>query len=179
MSLSTYLAKQICDGFIYHDKKSYEKSINSFKNLYEGLFRIEPQKAEIMATCFVTALKLHDSIEDNFKGSAKSFFNHKIWKNIYVELVKFCNVIGLDKNYAKHYTKFLRYHSAYKKNFEMHLLRAEEIIAFHVCKKMGLAKIVAPLYLAGINSHDVHKNFTWRFNKKIMSLFYSLILGGE
>lgn len=172
------LAKYICYGFMFHDKKDYNQAITNFANLYTCMFKINESDAILMGRYFVNSLKLHDSIEDNFRGSKLKFFKHKIWKKIHKELLKFCDVIDLDRDYAYYYTKFLRYHSAYQKNFEIPLLRAEEIIIFHITKDMQIAKIAAPLYVAGVNSHDVHRKFTWKLNEKIMTIFYSLVLKG-
>ncbi len=170
------MAEDIVQAYIEQDKKNYEASALHFAAVFRQLFpELPDDKIDLAARAYADALGNHDTIEEG--GHTKTDqLNHQGWNQVREDLDGMCRALGIPAAYATATTEFFRHHGVGDSNFISHMLDSDRIFTTSIIGNDKFAMILGGLYLACIRCHDIHTEYGVELGKKLMEIYYSIIL---
>jgi hypothetical protein len=102
---ATYMAEQLCKGFIYHDQREREKSVEAFAAVDSLQFaHIDDEAAHRAAVGYVDALWVKDEIEESCRINGEldaDALEAADWSDMTAAFERRATAAGIDPRYAE------------------------------------------------------------------------------
>jgi hypothetical protein len=174
------LAAITVQGFVRQDSYDYEKTCESFSNLYRGLYpNKDTRETSIAGRGYTQALKIQDAITTP-NTEKKLKLNDERWYDVQKALELSCSALCMPLNYAYHHTNFFRLHAIDDPGWIEQCLAADRVFVRHYTGKENeeLEKVLGGIYLACVGCHDGYKanSSLCKLGVRLLEIYYSILL---
>jgi len=175
--LAKHLAFSVVTGYLEHDRRHVDKSVEGFFQVYLHLFtKISPLRARRAAELYVEALVKQDEIE-NFAGhSAEQILHDPLWSDVRKILLEFSRTLGLSDSYADETTNFFKYHGVRDSRYVIHCLESENIFMTEAIGNSYWSKMLGSLLILLTDCHDKHDMTGLETGIEFATKYYEIIL---
>ncbi len=183
------MARQICNGFVQHDRRNYDAAVEAFEFVDRLQFRhIDSENLHLAATAFVDALWAKDDVEiDHLRAGTldRESLREADWSPVRKEFRKRAALLGIDQEYAKLKTEGWRQHKLggdYWTPFQeaqiLELRAALQKAEYPRKPKEGQSGPgpEALRYVLGVELHDMHTPHHWKQAEEAMTPYFEYIV---
>lgn len=184
-----YLARELCAGFRYHDRRERADAAAAFRTVDARQFaHLDESEAATAARAYVDALWAKDAVEAACHvGGAldRDAVGDADWSPVRTALAERADAVGMDRSYAADTTEAWRRHKA-GGDYWTPMLRAQRVEFRAAVGDAGYPPKEsdgragpgpAPVrYLLGAELHDVHDEASWEEAIRVMTPYFRAIL---
>lgn len=181
-----YLAEQICEGFISHDRRERSAAIESFTNVDAVQFaHLDGTRARQAATAYVNALWAKDAVEQSCMQDGtldREALADADWSSVRAAFARRAATAGIDPQYAEYSTVAWKRHKV-GGDYWTPMLRAQQYELKAVLQDPGYPDKPRygdsghgpepARYLLGVELHDVRR---WSEARDAMTPYFERIL---
>lgn len=188
--LAAYMGRQVCLGFVHHDRREWSETVSSFYAVDRHQFaHLSDEQALEAATAYAAALWAKDAVEAPHRRDDGSLDREALdaadWSPVEACLARRAEVVGMPEEYATATTAGWRKHKTGGDYWTPHMraqyheIRAAMGDPAYPRKEENGQSGFGPLaarYLAGIELHDMKTERHWERAADVMAGYYEEIL---
>lgn len=187
--LARFMSEQTCLGFIYHDRREYEATVEAFYHVDRHQFaHLSDEEALETARALTDAFWAKDDVEQGYIDGADvdPALEDADWSPVEDALARRAEIAGIDPEYAPKTTEAWRNHKTGGDYWtptmvaQSHEITAAIGIAQEKPKfgRSGYGHLTTR-YLTGLELHDMHTERHWKEAVGVMADYYAEILGAQ
>lgn len=183
------LARNLCEGFVAHDKRDRDRALTAFIAVDRGQFPwLGEVEARRTAGAFVDALWEKDAIESPYTVERDLKDLDRLaaadWDRVYAPLKRRAEIIGMSTEYAAHTTEAWRQHKTGGDYWTPTLIAQNHEISAAIGERLpegtGFGHSehghLAARYLVGVELHDMHSDQHWEQAIDLMTVYFAEML---
>lgn len=187
--LARFMSEQTCLGFIYHDRREYEATVEAFYRVDRHQFaHLSDEEALEAARALTDAFWAKDDVEQGYIDGADvdPTLEDADWSPVEDALARRAEIAGIDPEYASETTEAWRNHKTGGDYWTPTMVaQSHEITAAIGATqekpkygRSGYGHLVTR-YLTGLELHDMHTERHWKEAVGVMADYYAAILGAQ
>ncbi len=183
------MARQMCKGFVHHDRRNYDAAVEAFEFVDRLQFpHVESEDIHLAATAFVDALWAKDDVEiDHLRAGRldRESLRGADWSPVRKEFRKRAALLGIEPEYATLKTDGWRQHKLggdYWTPFQeaqiLELRAALPEAEYPRKPKEGQSGPgpEALRYVLGVELHDMHTPHHWKQAEEAMTPYFEYVV---
>lgn len=188
-TLAAFMAEQTCLGFIYHDRREYEATVEAFYRVDRHQFaHLSEEEAREAARALTDAFWAKDDAEqDHIDGTdVDPALDDADWSPVEAALARRAEIVGIAGEYAPKTTEAWRNHKIGGDYWTPTMIAQRHEIAAAIGSYREKSKYgqsgyghLTARYLVGLELHDMHTERHWKEAVGVMAAYYSEILATQ
>ncbi len=188
-TLAAFMAERTCLGFIHHDRREYEATIEAFYHVDRHQFaHLDDEAAREAARALTDAFWAKDAVEEPYVDGTEvdPALDETDWTPVEDALARRAGIVGMDEEYAEKTTEAWRNHKTGGDYWTPTMIAQRHEIDAAIGSSQEKPKYgrsgyghLAARYLVGLELHDMHTDRHWKEAAGVMAAYYAEILATQ